>query len=264
MLKFNFQEHALDELQSAAISDIHSLLIEGSEGSGKTYLANEYGRMLSVQNVISIDPTVKDIREAIDKSFQTSDRIVLIFENLDTATNRSAYTLLKFLEEPRSNIYIVITCRNIKQVPSTILSRSQVITVGHPNYTELCEYSKYIDRYKFDILSHRDIWKVIKSFKDVDFIYQLPVDKISYLEDKVTNLQFKDTISTMIWELSHYPDNTDIDLSFMIRYILCSCKNSDIQYNCISALYSIQQSRISQFAILSKFLFECKYGEVRR
>ena len=93
------QKSALEELTQFAENNVHTIIIEGPEGCGKTYLAKQYAKMLDVSDFISIEPKVSDIRQAVDSSIETKSPMVLCVENLDLGVASAAYTLLKFLEE---------------------------------------------------------------------------------------------------------------------------------------------------------------------
>lgn len=259
-MNFEFQSKAENELKNLIQSDKHSILLLGGQGCGKTYLATNCAKYIGTDNVVCVESNVTDLRDAIDTSYSVSDVVLIIIENLDESTNRSSYTLLKFLEEPRSNIYIIVTCRNIKNIPDTIVSRSEVVNIGHPTEQDIIKYGRNIDLVKYELMSKRSIWNIVRSFYDVDTLYNLDTAKLDYFDELSHGLNFKDTISNMLWSFMHYKDNSEIDLVLVIRYILYSCNSLHVKQFCIEALKDIQQSRISQFAIMSKFLFECKYG----
>ena len=90
------QSSALDELQNLADSDRHSVLIEGVAGSGKTYLAKQYAKFLSINDFVTVNATVNDIRKSIDTSYNLESKIVICIENLDTGVAGASHTLLKF------------------------------------------------------------------------------------------------------------------------------------------------------------------------
>lgn len=259
-MNFKFQQSCISELETLLNNNKHSILLVGSAGCGKTYLAGQCSRILNTSNVVCVQSNVADLRNMIDTSYSVSDILLIIIENLDESTIRSSYTILKFLEEPRENIYIILTCRNIKNVPDTIISRSEVVNLGHPTESDIIQYAKNKDAGKFEIVSEKSIWGIVKSFLDVDMLYNMDIDKLSYFDELANNLNFKDTISNMLWSFMYYEDNSSIDISLVIRYILYRCDNTRIRKFCIQALKDIQSSRVSPFAIMSKFLFECKYG----
>lgn len=61
--------------------------------------------------------------------FETFGKKILYIKNLENANSQSLNSLLKFIEEPTKDTYIVMTTNNISQVLPTIRSRSQVLTL---------------------------------------------------------------------------------------------------------------------------------------
>ena len=57
----------LAELQTLAQAHRQSVLISGPSGSGKSYLCQQYANMLGIDDFVSIEPKVSDIREAMDR-----------------------------------------------------------------------------------------------------------------------------------------------------------------------------------------------------
>ena len=102
----NCQKEPIQELKQLADSDRHSVLVEGPSGCGKSYLAKQYAAMLGISDFAVINPTVQDIRDSINGSYNLDSPIVLCIENLDCGVPAASYTILKFLEEPLSHVYL--------------------------------------------------------------------------------------------------------------------------------------------------------------
>ena len=56
---------------------------------------------------------------------------ILYIKNIDNSNKQSLNSLLKFIEEPQNNTYIVMTTNNLTNVITTIKSRSQIINLRH-------------------------------------------------------------------------------------------------------------------------------------
>ena len=142
------QSEALAKLKQFANSDRHSVLIEGPQGSGKSYLAAEYGNLLGIHDIVSINATVSDLRSMLDTCYNIDTPVVVCIEGLDSGMVSASYVILKFLEEPKPNIYLVVTCSNIFRIPDTIISRSVVATISHITHSELVKYTeeKHLDK----------------------------------------------------------------------------------------------------------------------
>lgn len=256
------QKSALDELKNLANRDRHSILIEGVSGCGKTYLAKQYAKFLAISDIVNVSSTVGDIRKAIDMSYNIESKVVICVENLDSGVAGASYTLLKFLEEPRDNIYIVVTCSNINKVPDTIVSRSSVVTVAVPTESDLDEFIKSYPIERQRLINDRDdIRRSIKSFIDVD--YCMNISSTSYydhLESLLELIHSNKSISDISWALGHYPDNSEIPVRFVMNYIVSNISDRRLKKYGIECVRDLDGSRLASHAVLSKFVMDAKYS----
>ena len=261
-MEFKNQQVAIQQLHDLADADRHSILIEGIEGSGKSYLAKEYAKILNIVDMISIQPNVNEVRDAIDACYTVTNNVLICIENLDTGLPSASYTLLKFLEEPMSNVYIVVTCRNINRVPDTIVSRSAVVSLAVPIDQDIALYAEKRDSMQYSKLSQYKFWDCVRSFKDVDTLMSMSNEQKDYfLKELPEVFRFKDPESTISWKLTKYPDNTETPLSFVVRYIMATySQNRYITKACIECLSELDRSRVAPHASISKLIFECMYG----
>lgn len=61
--------------------------------------------------------------------FETFGKKILLIKNVENANSQSLNSLLKFIEEPTKDTYIIMTTNNVSAVLTTIRSRSQVIAL---------------------------------------------------------------------------------------------------------------------------------------
>ena len=139
------QKSAIIELKQLVDRDVHSIVIEGPEGCGKTYLAKEFARLKEISDFVSVAPKVAELKQAMNTAIDLQTPMVLCIENLDTGVVAASYSLLKFLEEPLPTVYAVVTCRNVENIPDTIVSTCTVVTVSTPNS---------IDRHNYAMMRH--------------------------------------------------------------------------------------------------------------
>ncbi len=258
-MKVKSQEAALHQLGILAQSKRQSVLIEGPAGCGKTYLAKQYANMIEAADCNMISPKVAEIKGAIESCYTNEGSMLLCIENLDLGVAGASYAMLKFLEEPLPDIYIVITCRNMKHVPDTIISRSACITVGPPTVADLVQYAQSRDFGKYQVLSQRLVWKCVNSFTDADVALGLNITQIDYYEKLSEVCKFDDNISSIVWRISHYPDNSECNLELSIRSIMELMRSRHITECGISCIRDLNQGRIAKHAILAKFAFYAKY-----
>lgn len=257
----NSQKEPIEQLKTLAASNRQSIIIEGPSGSGKTYLSQQYANMLGIDDFSIIEPKVASIREALDACLNLGNKLILEIENLDTGVPAASYTLLKSLEEPLPNVYIIITCRNLQGVPDTIISRSAVVTVGPPTLRDIDAYGKEKDTLKFNNVSSRLVWQCVRSFSDADAVLEMSVDEIQYYESLAETCKFKESVSNIIWKISHYDSGKECNLELAIRSIIELMKNPFITTCGIDCIRDLTKSRIAQHAVLAKFVFNAKYCE---
>ena len=257
----NSQREALDELKKLADANRQSLLIEGPPGCGKTYLSKQYANILGIDDYSIIAPKVTEIRSALDACLTLSNPILLCIENLDTGVAAASYTLLKSLEEPTPNVYIVITCRNLQGVPDTILSRSAVVSVSPPTNDDIDGYGKEKNTLKFNNVCSRLVWQCVRSFTDADQVLDMTPDEIEYYESLSEVCRFNDNVSSIVWKISHYNSNKECNVELAIRSIMELMQKPFISKCGIECIRDLNKGRIASHAVLSKFVFNAKYIE---
>ena len=258
MLEFKSQIQAIEQLKQYAEMDKHSLLIDGASGSGKTYLSSYFKDLIHADDYVIVQPNVNDIRAATEACSKLNTKIVLCIENLDTGVAGASHALLKFLEEPTSNVYIVVTCIEIANIPDTILSRSIQISLNPPTQSDIEMYANYIDEVKYFDLSKR-FKNIIRSFSDVDKVFKLSAEQQEYL-NSIELGWFDNPVNDVVWKLSKYPDNTSIDLTLVLRICLNIVPGKYLRKVCIDCLNELHKNRVSSNAIMSKLVMEVKYG----
>jgi len=253
------QQATEKELHILAKSDRHSVIIEGPEGSGKTWLSRLYGRMLGIEDFQKIEPKVNDIRETIEACHKIDNKVVICIENLDTGVFAASSAMLKFLEEPQAHVYIVVTCRNLKRIQDTIVSRSASVTLAPPTETDLIEYAKYKDEAQYLTIEHKILWKCVKTLKNVEDILEMQPQQLDYFTTLDAALAKNDSVSNLLWTLQHYADNSLTPIELVIRYIMYSSKNKHTWAAGHSCLKDLALGRISTHIVLAKFVFDHKY-----
>lgn len=255
------QQSALADLSKLAVSGKQSVMIEGPLGSGKSYLGQQYANMLSITDFIAVSPKVADIREALDNCLTVTNPVMILIENLDMGVPGAAYTILKSLEEPLPNVFIVITCRNMKRVPDTIISRSAVVSVSPPTDDDIDAYGKNKDTLKFNNVCSRLVWQCVRSFSDADIVLAMSPEEINYYESLSNVCKFTESVSNCVWTISHYESGKESNVELSIRSIMKLMNNPFITMCGIECLNDLNKGRVAPHAILSKFVFNAKYCE---
>ena len=261
MMNFMCQREALEELKLLKEHHRQSILIEGCTGCGKTFLANQFASMVGVSDFQIIEPKVDAIRKAVETCIQLNEPIVLCIENLDLGVPAASFALLKFLEEPYPKVYIVVTCRNMRGVPPTIISRSAVVTVAPPTDSDLMIYGANLDNQKYTALSKTQLWKCARTLTDVNTLFGMTPDQVNYYSTLSGLANTKDNVSNLVWKLGHYEDNSETPLEIVIRYVMNDVGTSFVQKCGVDCIRDLNAGRVAQHAILAKFVFNIKYCE---
>lgn len=136
----------------------HTLLLTGMKGMGLTTVAKVLAHEIAGMDVVIIEPTlhaqqktaninVSDVK-SIQKVLQNKRRapLVVIMDEADKMTATTPETLLKLLEEPVENVYFILITHNMFNIPSTIISRSQIIHFLPADCNELTEKIKPVTK----------------------------------------------------------------------------------------------------------------------
>lgn len=256
-MEFKNQVEAIKELRSLASSCKQAILIHGESGCGKTYLAHMYHRFIHTNQFIQIGNTMQDIRDFIANAFDISERTTVCIENIDAGTDGVSQAILKILEEPPKNIYIVITARNVKKIPVTILSRCNEVYVSHFRFDDLMFYAK--NQYGLKAESMRDDIKVLcKNPNDIDFIMNLQQQDFEYLKNVASIINEKTPIATASWKLQSFPSGSKIPIQMLIRSLYNSVPN-DLKRIVIQYESDID-SGIPNHVIISAIALNLKVG----
>lgn len=139
----------------------HAILLHGKKGIGKASFARAFAEEI-LENKTAIHPdllliekepekkeiTVDKIRKIADFANQTSAISLNKFIIIDSACelNKSAANaLLKILEEPHPNNFLILISHNLNRVLPTIRSRCQIVKIpdlSSENFTEILRQSK--------------------------------------------------------------------------------------------------------------------------
>lgn len=114
------------------------IIIEGAEGSGRLTLAKVVIKMLNATGII-VGNGINDVREMIDNCYQNVSKTVYIFRDCDDMSIPAKNSLLKVVEEPPNNCYIIMTVRDINNMLDTLKSRASYIKMEPYGSIELKE-----------------------------------------------------------------------------------------------------------------------------
>lgn len=253
-----FQKSLIDKLQVLADSDRHSILIEGLKGSGKTYCAKQFADRKGITTFHKVQPKVADIKAVLEQSMSLTEPHVLCIENLDTGSVNASQAILKYLEEPLSNVYIIVTCLNKSKLSSTIPSRSVCVKLDNPTEDDLYFYGKSLNSQKLEIIKKYEVYQTAKTLEDINYLLNLTLDKIQYYSNFCDNSIWNLTVDQIMWNLGHYEDGSKSSIPLALLTIFNTTDSRYVKLCCIQALQDLESSRYSETAVLGKFVIDIK------
>ena len=126
---------------------------------------NSYGDLRVIEpvnNVIKKEEILKLKNEFNTSSLEGKNRVYIV-KNVEKLNPAAANSLLKFLEEPDSNVVAIFTTSNIDLVMKTILSRCQVIKLNNVSNKKGIEYVR-----KVSFLDDEQIAGILDYFLDIE------------------------------------------------------------------------------------------------
>lgn len=215
-MEFQNQKSAMFELKHLASADCHSILLHGVAGCGKSWLSKKYQALVNADDFIQLDAKMQEIKDFISTVNLYQTKAVVCIENIDCGVDGAAQAILKLLEEPPENIYIIVTARYAKNVPNTILSRVSTVFIPRFKFDDLILYAKEKHGLKAESMQS-DISIFCKNPNDVDFLMSLSQSDIDYLKKLPEQISSKNPVATTVWKIQSLPSGTKIPMEFIIR-----------------------------------------------
>ncbi len=255
------QADAMITLKQLARSKCHSIIITGSAGCGKSYLARQYSHMTGCADIIYVDPKMGDVRDVMYNTESGSSFTVCI-ENIESGVNAVSQAILKYVESPKQNVFVVITCRRLDLVPETIRSRCQAVTVRPISKDDLFTYAKstYPDSFQ-KFVGKQDIWDAVSSIHDIDWLSALQDKQLDYLETTYSSAVSAQSVAGILWKIQNFSDGEKIDPEFALKLLMSSAKSPKIKdafRRCIDDM----SMRIPYHAALANAIMTIKYGGI--
>jgi len=197
------QERLCTEITRFSLSDFpHSVLLVGPSGSGKDLIIRFIAEHLELNVQILDDVSFESLTEI----YLRVEPIIYVLDNMNIKTQNQ---ILKFLEEPPRNSFIIITARKLGQYLATIENRCRI--------WQLDVYSKEVLE-SFNTLNNKLIIDISKTPGDVINFCNSDFDKLLDLCNKIIE---KISVASYgnLFNIIDTVKELNIDISLVVRVL---------------------------------------------
>lgn len=246
------QEKICSLIESSTLDTLpRTIMLLGSEGSGKKTIASLISKKFNL--------ILSDITERLD--LDTLEEITMKVEphlyqiRANEISVKEQNVILKFLEEPLKNSYIVLICEHTQGLLPTIVNRCQIWSLQ--NYSKEV-LRTFLTTGSEDLLNIVDTPGLILSLQEYDFVSMIELaDKII---DKIAVASIPNTL-TLSNKIAFKNEKGKFDVSLFLKVLssrICyrwSVQN-DVRYINAYSLTSELQRMINVSNVDKKALFE--------
>ena len=253
----------------------HAIILEGVNGIGKkelgefitlkilktdtlnnheqfvTQLTHPDLMKITDESIIKVDSIHSGI-EFLNLSSVISKNRVLIIEDAEKMNKYSQNALLKTLEEPRDNSFLILQSNQSKSLNDTLYSRCRLIKIQLPNQVEKEKYllSENIPTDKLGYLpsfmSPKKIAEIINS-EQINIYESLYKNLLSILQQKDIHNSIQNVLKTQI----SFSEKLNFLIDFLKRYASSQMSLEKDKIDLMKFMNEIHEYRVKLFAIKS-------------
>ncbi len=253
----------------------HAIILEGVNGIGKKELGefitlkilktdtlNNHEQLVTQlthpdlmkitdESIIKVDSIHSGI-EFLNLSSVISKNRVLIIEDAEKMNKYSQNALLKTLEEPRDNSFLILQSNQSKSLNDTLYSRCRLIKIQLPNQVEKEKYllseNIPVDKlgYLPSFMSPKKIAEIINS-EQINIYESLYKNLLSILQQKDIHNSIQNVLKTQI----SFSEKLNFLIDFLKRYASSKMSLEKDKIDLMKFMNEIHEYRVKLFAIKS-------------
>ncbi len=253
----------------------HAIILEGVNGIGKKELGefitlkilktdtlNNHEQLVTQlthpdlmkitdESIIKVDSIHSGI-EFLNLSSVISKNRVLIIEDAEKMNKYSQNALLKTLEEPRDNSFLILQSNQSKSLNDTLYSRCRLIKIQLPNQVEKEKYllseNIPVDKlgYLPSFMSPKKIAEIINS-EQINIYESLYKNLLSILQQKDIHNSIQNVLKTQI----SFAEKLNFLIDFLKRYASSKMSLEKDKIDLMKFMNEIHEYRVKLFAIKS-------------
>ena len=213
------QKHLLNKLSKYDINTFpHSVIILGEEGSGKKKVARYISDEVVKLPLLDITENISD--EYIDMIYRNPNPAIYLI-NMSKMMEKEQNILLKFIEEPMKNAFIILLVQNRNNLLNTIYNRCVVFEMDTYTKEELAEFVQNEDDKELILSVLRTPGKILNTnLENIRAIYDL-CDK---MVDKMNVANFSNTL-TIANKINYKDEYNKFDLTIFFDMLVYTLYN---------------------------------------
>lgn len=286
MDKLSFQNEIVERLNISSANNklVHSYIFSGRKESGQLEVAKHFAKIVIADNNSNFESLIDnfthpnlfyissekqniskeqvvEMTSEMNSTSLTGASKVFIVEDSNKLSVSAQNSLLKVIEEPQGNSYVIFLVENIYQMLPTIVSRSQIVKFKPLPFETIVEeissqyddkvrlkYALYLDDVNYDDLYNSDgfenyqnvvknCFKIYFSNDDLQYLLEEHCYKFFNKKEEVKNLvnlliinsstiiSYQENISSKVFDKAVLEivstHNSDILLEFLTRLFEC-------------------------------------------
>ena len=126
----------------------HAIILAGNKGIGKATFATQFAHHIDAETkiisrqanktVITIDQ-IREMQDFLQQNSIAKQQKILIIDSICNLNKTASNALLKPLEEPINNTFLILIAHQLSKVLPTILSRCRLIKIPALNFANFCQ-----------------------------------------------------------------------------------------------------------------------------
>lgn len=240
------QKRLISKLNSYSIDTFpRSVMLVGEKGSGKHLLAGYIKDNIIQLPLLDVTENISD--EYLDQIYRNPNPFIYMID-ISEITEKAQNTILKFVEEPPNNAFILILAEHKNLVLNTVLNRCIIFELEQYSAEELKQFVDDEENADIIIQVLRTPGKLIntnlKVFKDA-------LDLCNKIIDKINIASYPNTLS--IASKVNYKDEYDkIDVDLMLDLLCFSMLSRYRETNNKTILTMYEVTREHRKSLLDK------------
>lgn len=209
-------------------------ILYGARGWGKKHLTREIANLMKV-DLVMFENKVDDLRECIKLAYEQTSPILYVLTGGDTMSVAAKNSILKLIEEPPINAFIIMLVENEETILPTIKSRAYSLKMDNYTVKELKAYLNEKD-HAFTEDEIEKVTSVCDCPGDIELYLQEENKELLDLVNKIIENIDKVTLSNILKISKKFKvnDNTEgIDIKLFLnclQYALYKKFSDDYQY----------------------------------